>query len=109
LIPRINRISASTPFFCSDLLHHFDFEIALGDKLLQPGILLLQLLQAAHIVAGRGAKLLAPRIDRLLADLMTLGDNGGFVAIVRREISAPQRFLIRLTSQDRHHLLVGKP
>jgi hypothetical protein len=30
-----------SPFFCGDLLHHLDFEVALGNQLLQPRILLL--------------------------------------------------------------------
>jgi hypothetical protein len=56
--------SARSSFFCIDVLHHLDLQIALGHQLLQPRILCLELLQAANIVGLERPKPLAPRIDR---------------------------------------------
>ena len=103
------RRACTLTIFCGDFFHHFDFEITLGDQLLQTRILLLELLKPAHVVDAGGAEFLAPGINRLLADLVPLGDHSGLLAIVRREFAAPRRFLIRLTPQDRDHLLIGKP
>lgn len=86
--------------------HHLDLEIAVHHQLLQPRVLRLQLLQPAHLIGRQGAELLAPVVDRLLANLVSLRDNTGWLPIVRPEIAI--RFLSGLTPQDRHHLFVRK-
>lgn len=85
------RRRVRSPFFCGDLLHHFDFKVALGQELLQPRILLLHLVQALHFVGIHDAVALAPAVDQLLAYAVLLGyfRNGSFVGFAR----------------DRHHLL----
>ena len=39
-------VTERLPLYCSDLLHHLNLQIALRHQLLQPRILLLELLQA---------------------------------------------------------------
>jgi len=34
-----------SPFFSGDLLHHLDLEVTLGNELLEPKILLLEILE----------------------------------------------------------------
>src|SRR5512139_746001 len=85
---------ARSPVFCGDFLHHLDLEVTLGHQLLQPRILDLKLLQAAHVVRLKPAETLAPDVDRLLAGPVPLGN--------RR-----YRFAIRL-AEDRHHLVFRK-
>jgi len=103
------RRACTLTIFCGDLFHYLDLEVALDHQLLQSGIFRLELLQAAHLVGRQGAKPFAPIVNRLLADLVALGHHAGRLAIVRRELAAPQQFLPRLTPKDRHHLLVGEP
>src|SRR5690606_19536079 len=67
-------------------------EITVHHQLLQPRVLRFQLLQPAHLIGRQGAELLAPVVDRLLANLVSLRNNAGWL---------PIRF-----SQDRHHLFV---
>jgi hypothetical protein len=67
---------APLPFFCGDFLHQLDFEVPLGEQLLQPGVLLLQLSELLHIIGGHAAETLSPRVDRLLADAVALSDLG---------------------------------
>lgn len=103
------RRACTLTIFCGDFFHHFDLEITLGDQLLQPRILLLELLEPAQVVDAGGAEFLAPGINSLLADLVPLGDDSGLFTIVRRKIAVAQRFLIRLTPQERDHLLNSRP
>jgi hypothetical protein len=49
-----------SPLVCRDLLHHLDFEITLSQDFLQPGVLLLQLLEPPNVVAIHLAEALAP-------------------------------------------------
>jgi hypothetical protein len=73
---------AGTPtIFCCDLLHHFDLEVALRHQLLQPRVLLFELLQPPHVVRLERPKSLLPRVDRLLAHPMALGYRRHRVAI----------------------------
>ena len=67
---------ARSPFFCGDLLHHLDLEIAFGNQLLQPRVLSFELLQAANIVGLERPKPLPPGVDRLLADPVLTGPIG---------------------------------
>jgi len=62
------------PFFCGNLLHHLDFEVALCQELLQAGILLLQLPQPLNLVGVDAAETLTPGVNRLFADAVLLGD-----------------------------------
>jgi hypothetical protein len=62
------------PFFSRDLLEDVDLEIAVSDHLLQPAVLLLQSAQALHIGGFEGPVPLPPRVDRLIADAVLLGD-----------------------------------
>jgi len=78
-----------------DLLHHLDLEIALRDQLLQPRVLLFELLQAANVVRLKAAKPLLPGVHRLLADP---------VAPRHRR----HRIAIRLPD-DRDHLFFREP
>src|SRR6478672_8507733 len=91
----VDDARARLPFFCSDLLHHLDLEVAFGDQLLQPRVLSLKPLKPAYIVGLERSETLPPRVDRLLADPMPLGDHADRLSI---------RF-----SQDRHYLLVREP
>src|SRR5262245_21399663 len=68
-----------------------DLEITLGNQLLQPRILGLQLLQAPDLLRLKPTETLTPRVNRLLADSVPLGDHRDRVAI-------------RL-ADHRHHLL----
>jgi hypothetical protein len=47
-----------SPVFCGDFHHHLDLEITLGDQLLQPRILGLELLQPPEVVRPKDAKTL---------------------------------------------------
>jgi hypothetical protein len=89
------RRAGTLTIFCVDLLHHLNLEVTLGDQLLQPRILCLELLQPAHIIRLHGAETLAPRVDRLLGNAVLLGDA---------RLGVPIRF-----AQDRNHLLVREP
>src|SRR4029079_19584325 len=51
---------ARSPFFCGDLLHHLNLEIALRHKLLQPRILRLELPQALDVARLQSTETLAP-------------------------------------------------
>lgn len=82
------------PFFCGDLLHDLDFEVALGQEFLEPCVLALELPQPLDLVGAHAAEALAPGVDRLLTDAVPLG-------YLRNRIA------VRL-AQDAHHLLVGK-
>jgi hypothetical protein len=88
------RRAGTLTIFCVDFLHHLDLEVALGNELLQPRVLRLELLQAAHVIRLQRPEALAPRVKRLLADAVLLGDG-----CLRITIRFPQ---------DRHHLLVRK-
>src|SRR5262249_47447149 len=82
------------PFFCVDLLHHLDGQVALGEQLLQSRVLLLQRAQLLHVGCFQFAVPLAPHVQRLLADPVLLGD-------------LRDRRLIRL-AQDLDHLVLGE-
>jgi hypothetical protein len=69
------RRAGTLTIFCVDLLHDLDLRVALGNQLLQPRILGLQLLQAPHVVGLKRPKPLPPSVDRLLGDAVPLGDN----------------------------------
>src|SRR5690606_7842791 len=60
--------------FFRDVLHHVDLEIPLGDHLLQARVLRLELPQPTNIGDIELPVALAPAVDRLLADPMTLRD-----------------------------------
>jgi len=47
---RLRADGSATPVFCGDFLHDLDLEITLGNQLLQPRILGLELLQAPDVV-----------------------------------------------------------
>src|SRR4029077_2245680 len=64
--PRPSGGAARSPFFCGDLFHHLELKIPLGHELLQPGVLMLQLLQAPYIIRLKHTEALAPSVDRLL-------------------------------------------
>src|SRR5262249_20718699 len=53
-----------SPVFCGDFLHDLDLEITLGNELLQPRILGLELLQAPDVVRLKATETLAPGVDR---------------------------------------------
>ena len=69
-------VPASSPFSAVDLLHDIDFEIALGHKLLELGILGFELAKAFDIGGLQLAQALAPGVDGLLAELMLLRNFG---------------------------------
>ena len=81
-------------FFSGDLLEHVDLKLPVGDHLLQPAVLLLELPQALHIGGLQRAEVLPPAVDRLGADPVLLCD-------------LRHRPLVGLP-EDRHHLLFGE-
>src|SRR6185312_10667609 len=90
----VRGVPAGLPFFSVDLLHDLDLEVPLRQQLLQLAILGGERLQLLHFRRLQLPEVLAPDVDRLLADPVLLGDLG-------------HRRTVGLT-QDRHHLLVGK-
>jgi len=61
-------------FFCGDLLHDLDCKVPFRMFLLQPRVLLFQQAQTLHVIGGHAIKPLSPRVVRLLADFMHLGN-----------------------------------
>src|SRR5262249_51650903 len=84
----------SSPFSAVDLLHHVDLEIALGNELLELGVLSFELAKAFDISRIQLPESLAPGVDGLLADFMLLGNLGDRTAIG--------------FTQDRDHLFFAK-
>jgi len=70
--PPGNGEPARSPFFCVDLVHHLDLEVALGDELLQPRVLRLEALPATHVVGLQRAEPPPPDVDRLLGNAWRL-------------------------------------
>ena len=68
LLPGNTQLAADgpsrSPVFCGDFLHDLDLEITLGNELLQPRILGLELLQAPDVVRLKATETLAPGVDR---------------------------------------------
>jgi hypothetical protein len=58
--------------FCRDLLHDLNLEVALGQELLQPGVLLLEAAKRLDVGGFELAVSLAPQVQRLLADAVLL-------------------------------------
>jgi hypothetical protein len=79
------------PFFSRDLLQDIDLEVPIGDHLLQPAVLLLELPQPFDVSGLQRAEPLPPGVDRLIADAVLLGHLG-------------DRPLVGL-AEDGHHLL----
>src|SRR5471032_175429 len=69
-----------------DLLEHVNGELALGQELLQPGVLAFERTQTLDVLRREFAEVLAPGVDRLLADLVLLGSLGD-----RRPVCLAQR------------------
>ena len=65
-----------SPLFCGDLLHDLDFQIPLSQQLLQPSILLRQVLQFLDFINSHAGKPLAPAINALLGYPVPLGHLG---------------------------------
>src|SRR5690606_41214663 len=86
---------APAPPFPAALLHRVDLEVSLGHQLLQPRILLLELLQAPNICDLEVPISLAPGVDRGFAHAVLLCD-------------LRHRGLIGLT-QNPDHLIFGIP
>lgn len=59
-------VPAGSPLFCLNLLHDFDFQIALGQQLFEPGVLVTQRFQLLDIGHLHPVVEFAPPIDRLL-------------------------------------------
>jgi hypothetical protein len=72
---------ARSPVSCGDFLHDLDLEITLGNQLLQPRILGLELLQAPDLVRLKATETLAPCVDRLVADPVPLAHHRPWLAI----------------------------
>ena len=53
--------------FLVNLSHNLNLEITLGNKLLQPGVLVFQPVEPPYIVELQHPETLAPGLDRLLA------------------------------------------
>src|SRR5262249_38931676 len=81
-------------FFSVDLLHDIDLEIALGNELLELGVLGFELAKALNVGRIQLPESLAPGVDGLLADLVLLRNLGHWTAI-----SFPQ---------NRDHLFFGE-
>src|SRR6516162_6387962 len=58
-----------------------DIEVALGQQLLEPGVLRLERLQVLDVARRELTEVLAPRVDGLLADLVLLGGLGDRSAV----------------------------
>src|SRR5687768_15640298 len=65
--------SARLPVFSRDLFHDLDLEVTLGDQLLQPAVLLLQLAQPFDVRGLQLPELLPPRVDRGVAHAVAFG------------------------------------
>ena len=85
---------ARSPFFCRDLLHHVNLQIALHHESAEPGVLQIEILEALDIIAGYLIEPSAPCIDPLLAHGMPISH-------------ARHRIFVHL-SQNLYDLLVGK-
>ncbi len=80
---------AGTPtIFCSELLCHLDLQIAPRYQLLQPRILLLEPLQAPHVVGLERSEPLLRGIDRTIAHAVALGYCHHRITSVSRKIPA---------------------
>src|SRR5689334_19177264 len=67
-LPRAERWGS--PFFCDHRLQRLDIQRLLRDDLLQPTILVLELLEPLHLAQFHAAELRFPAIVRLLGDAM---------------------------------------
>src|SRR5438093_787351 len=61
-------VPAGSPFFCVDLLEHLDVEVTLGQQLLQSGVLGLERAQPLDVDRVHLSEVLAPGVDRGLAE-----------------------------------------
>lgn len=89
------RRTGTLTSFCRNLFHHLDLQVAFRNKLFQSAVLGLELAQTPHILRPQRAEPLAPRVDRLLANPVSLGH-------------LRDRVPIRLADNP-HHLLVREP
>ena len=64
---------ASLQFFAVDLAHQVDFQIAVGQQLLQLAVLGFQRLQALDVLRLQTVEMCTPTVDRLLTNLSLLG------------------------------------
>src|SRR4029453_12083667 len=67
-MPQHRASARAAPLFCRDVLQDHLVKAQVGDQLLQPCVLLLQLLELTGLIGLQACILLLPAVEGLLAD-----------------------------------------